>query len=66
MKPKTLKPWSFVKNLKYDLSTLKRIGMNTRPEDYYYQLDIRSNIYSPAVLVTDFEVLPENSIGEKK
>jgi len=60
MKPKTLKPWSFVKNLKYDLSALKRTGMDSRPEDYYYQLDIRSNIYSPAVLVIDFESLPNH------
>ena len=59
MKPKTLKPWSFVKNLKYDLSTLKRVGMNARPEDYLYQLDNMSNIYSPAVLVSDFESLPD-------
>ena len=58
MTPKTLKPWSFVKNLKYDLSALNRVGMHTRPEDYLYQLDNMSNTYSPAVLVSDFESLP--------
>ena len=59
MKPKTLKPWSFVKNLKYDLTALNRVGVNGRPEDYLYQLDISSNIYSPAVLSRDFESLPD-------
>ena len=60
MKPKTLKPWDFVKSLKHDTSSIKKLGYNPNPEDYYYQLDISGNIYTPVVLVKDFdEVIPK-------
>lgn len=59
MKPKTLKPWSFVKDLRYDISVLDNKYNSQNPEDYYYQLDSRSNIYTPAVRVIDLESIPE-------
>lgn len=59
MTPKTLKPWSYVKNLRYDLGPLKRVGLNPNPEDYYFQIDHSSQIYTPVMLVKDFEIIPE-------
>lgn len=63
MIPKTLKPWSYVKNLKHDISSIrnKQWGHNN-PEQYYYQLDRSSSIYSPVCLVSDFDLIPEKVV----
>lgn len=65
MVAKTLKPWSFVKDKKHDLTNILRkpAGQN-KPEYYYYQLDHMSNIYSPACLTIDLDSIPERN-GKK-
>ena len=61
MKPKELKGWEFVKNLKYDIRSLKP---NERPEDFYFQYD--GHLYSPACKVLDFESLPDKLTIQNK
>ena len=62
MVAKSLKKWSFVKDQKHDLSNISRHGANSNPEDYYYQLDKRSGIYTPAILVVDLDNVPERVV----
>jgi len=59
MKPRTLKPWSYVKERRYDLSSLTKGWGATNPDDYYFQLDHSSMTYTPAVLKVDLDNLPE-------
>jgi hypothetical protein len=61
MKPKTLKPWSFVKDQRHDLSQIQNRWNKPDPNDYYYQLDVTAQLYTPAVLVIDFESIPTNN-----
>ena len=57
MKPKTLKPWEFVKDKKHDLSSLVRNQLN--PDMFYYQFN--NGIFYPAVSKLDLDNLPEPS-----
>lgn len=58
MIPKSLKPWSFVKDKKYDISPLEK-QMVKDPEMYHYQYDRMDDRYYPAVLTFDLMMIPD-------